>query len=213
MSLPRPHDLVWSSQRPLAGQGDVLPDWVTHGWQTHLPLVVRRDRQQAHRLAVGIRGISRSQRAAAWLDPAHIVRVVTPQSLVADVNLLLSSAFVSQPPVQALIALVGMALPWSWGVTGSCGYALATDIPVMHASSDLDLMIRCDTPCQAEMFADFHRALAHLPCRTDVQINTPQGGFALSEWLRGGDVMLKTDFGPCLVRNPWQPISEDDGAQ
>ncbi|MBU5894992.1 hypothetical protein JVW19_23735, partial [Vibrio cholerae O1] len=35
---------------------------------------------------------------------------------------------------------------WTWGVTGSCGYALATGLPVMHADSDLDLTVRCPQP-------------------------------------------------------------------
>ena len=206
MDFPRPHDLVWSRQHPVSAPGQALPEWVSTGWRPHLPLVVRRDVQDGHRLPVGVRGISRSQRAAAWVSMADVSRVVTPESLVADVNSLLRSDFVSQQPVQALITLIGLQLPWVWGVTGSCGYALATDIPVMHAHSDLDLLIRSDTPCVREDFTDFYQRLTQLPCRADVQINTPQGGFALSEWLRGGDVMLKTDRGPRLVANPWLPM-------
>nr|VUD28377.1 phosphoribosyl-dephospho-CoA transferase [Raoultella sp. NCTC 9187] len=30
-----------------------------------------------------------------------------------------------------------------------------------------------------------------LPCRTDTQIETPFGAFALNEWLREGRVLLK----------------------
>ncbi|WP_369789490.1 malonate decarboxylase holo-ACP synthase [Rouxiella sp. WC2420] len=210
MDFPRAHDLVWSKQRPFAAEGQVLPDWVASGWQTHLPLVVRRDIHNSDCLPVGVRGISRSQRAAAWIDPAEVSRIVTPESLVADANRLLRSTFVSQQPVQALITLIGLRLPWVWGVTGSCGYALATDIPVMHADSDLDLLIRCDTAQPREEFSDFYRQLTLLPCRADVQINTPQGGFSLSEWLRGGSVLLKTACGPRLVDNPWSPTVEED---
>jgi len=209
MDFPRAHDLVWSRQRPVAAKGQILPAWVSAGWQTHLPLVVRRDLSDEHRLPVGVRGMSRSQRAAAWISPADIRRIVTPESLVADSNILLRSAFVSQQPVQALITLIEMRLPWIWGVTGSCGYALATDIPVMHADSDLDLLIRCDTPQPREAFSDFYHQLSRLPCRADVQVNTPQGGFSLSEWLRDTRVMLKTDAGPFRVDNPWLPLAEE----
>ncbi|MBU9845004.1 malonate decarboxylase holo-ACP synthase [Rahnella ecdela] len=204
MSDPRAHDFVWISDRSVLQSDDTLPAWVNTGWRTSLPLVVRRDKRADGAIPVGIRGLTRIQRAAAWIDPAVVVRVVSPESLVSDVNALLHSPFVSQQPVQALITLSSLNLPFQWGVTGSCAYALVSDLPVMHADSDLDLLVRCDTPVDASRFSDFYDQLQRLPCRTDVQINTPQGGFALSEWLRGGDVMLKTASGPQLVRDPWQ---------
>jgi len=136
------------------------------------------------------------------------VRAVTPESLVSDINVLLHSPFVSQQPVQALITLCNLQLPFRWGVPGSCAHALASDLPGMPAASDLDLLVRCDAPVDSSQFSDFYDQLQRLPCRADVQITTPQGGFALSEWLRGGDIMLKTASGPLLVRDPWQPPAE-----
>lgn len=207
MSLPRAHDLIWIADRSALQSDEPLPAWVNN-WQTHLPLVVRRDRRTDGAIAVGIRGMTRIQRAAAWVDPSAIVRVVTPESLVADPVSLLHSRFISLQPMQALITMASLKWPWPWGVTGSCGYTMASDIPVMHADSDLDLLVRCDQPVSAEAFADLEATLQQLPCRADVQINTPQGGFALSEWLRGGEVMLKTDTGPVRVRDPWQVPGE-----
>ncbi|RJT42123.1 malonate decarboxylase holo-ACP synthase [Rahnella woolbedingensis] len=204
MCDPRAHDFVWISDRSALQSDDTLPAWVNTGWRTSLPLVVRRDKRADGAIPVGIRGMIRIQRAAAWIDPAAVVRVVTPESLVSDVNTLLHSPFVSQQPVQALITLCSLQLPFPWGVTGSCAYALASDLPVMHADSDLDLLVRCDTLADPSLFSDFYDQLQRLPCRADVQINTPHGGFALSEWLRGGDVMLKTSSGPQLVRDPWR---------
>ena len=208
MCDPRAHDFVWISDRSALQSDDVLPAWVNTGWRTALPLVVRRDKRADGAIPVGIRGLTRIQRAAAWIDPAAVVRAVTPESLVSDINVLLHSPFVSQQPVQALITLCNLQLPFRWGVTGSCAYALASDLPVMHAGSDLDLLVRCDAPVDASQFSDFYDQLQRLPCRADVQITTPQGGFALSEWLRGGDIMLKTASGPLLVRDPWQPPAE-----
>lgn len=69
---------------------------------------------------------------------------------------LLHSSFVSQPPVQALIMLAQRPWPWGWGVTGSCGYALATEIPVMHADSDLDLLVRCPQPASPRSCSGWH---------------------------------------------------------
>ena len=204
MCNPRAHDFVWISDRSALQCDDSLPEWVNTNWRTTLPLVVRRDKRADGAIPVGIRGMTRIQRAAAWADPAAVVRVVTPESLVSDINALLHSPFVSQQPVQALITLCNLQLPFPWGVTGSCAYALASDLPVMHADSDLDLLVRCDVPVDSAPFFDFYEQLQRLPCRADVQINTPQGGFALSEWLRGGDIMLKTASGPLLVSDPWQ---------
>jgi len=202
MSLPRAHDLIWIADRASLENAQGLPDWVSN-WRPHLPLVVRRDRRDDGAIPVGIRGMTKIQRAAAWIKPEDVLRVVTPESLVADPVTLLHSRFISLQPMQALITLASLKLPWQWGVTGSCAYAIASDIPVMHAESDLDLLIRCDQPVDSIEFSAFHTRLEEMPCRVDVQITTPQGGFSLTEWLRGGEFMLKTDSGPVLVTDPW----------
>ncbi|MXG36341.1 phosphoribosyl-dephospho-CoA transferase, partial [Escherichia coli] len=41
-------------------------------------------------------------------------------------------------------------------------------------------------------------------CRADTQVDTPEGGFALAEWLRDGKTLLKTQCGPRLVADPWR---------
>ncbi|MFD1803993.1 malonate decarboxylase holo-ACP synthase [Mixta tenebrionis] len=203
--LPRPHDLIWLSD-PQALQGE-LPDWVAQQWQPTLPLVVRRDSHPAGLIAVGIRGIGRERRAAAWLPATAVARRVTPESL-ANVASLLRSVFVSQPPVQGAILLAQRAWPWQWGITGSCGYALATEVPVLHSGSDLDLLIRAPQPLAPEKFQAWRQQLLRLPCRADTQVETPCGAFALNEWLRDGRALLKTNRGPRLVKDPWQAETE-----
>lgn len=199
----QPHDLIWVRTRD-ALQGE-LPDWVASQWRSALPLVVRRDidRQQG-RIPVGIRGLKREQRAAAWIDPAQAVRVLTPEALSTPQRLL-QSPFVSQQPLQAAIQLAQQRWPWPWGVTGSAGYALATEVPVMHDQSDLDLLIRCPQPVAEQALRDWQQFVSQLPCRVDSQVETPLGAFALAEWLRDGQVLLKTADGPRLTRQPWGP--------
>lgn len=92
---------------------------------------------------------------------------------------------------------------WSWGVTGSTGFALTTGLPVLHASSDLDLLIRAPQPLQAEEVTAWQQQVSRLPCRADTQVETPVGAFALNEWLREGRVLLKTARGPRLTHLPW----------
>ncbi|MCS5826078.1 malonate decarboxylase holo-ACP synthase [Klebsiella pneumoniae subsp. pneumoniae] len=111
--------------------------------------------------------------------------------------------FVSQPPVQGAIALTLHRWPWGWGVTGSTGYALATEIPVLHAASDLDLLIRAPQPLDREALLEWQTRVAQLPCRADTQVETPYGAFALNEWLRDGRALLKTSRGARLTATPW----------
>jgi phosphoribosyl-dephospho-CoA transferase len=206
MSLPRAHDLIWIADRSALESDDALPEWVSH-WRTHLPLVVRHGKRADGAIAVGIRGMTRTQRATAWVAPSAIVRTVTPESLVANPVSLLHSRFISQPPMQSLITFASLKWPWPWGVAGSCAYTMASDIPAMHADSNLDLLMRCDQPESVEAFHELNTTLQQLPCRTDVQIVTPRGSFALDEWLQGGEVQLETGAGSVQVRDPWQSLA------
>lgn len=196
----RPHDLLWLTARDaLEGVTDA---WVDEVWHTGLPVVVRRDVASNGRVPVGVRGMRREQRAAAWVKPEHVTRVVSPEQLV-EPQTLLRSPFISQPPVQLALQLAQLRFAWRWGVTGSTAYALATGIPVLHATSDLDLLIRAPQPLSHSELARWQQYLSGGLCRADTQVETPNGGFALAEWLRDARVMLKTNHGPRLVSDPW----------
>lgn len=198
--MSSPHDLIWVSDRT-ALQGD-LPEWVASQWRSALPLVVRRDYDEGGRVPVGVRGLRRDLRAAGWVDPRHIRRILSPEML-SDPARLLASPYISQPPLQAAVQLAQQAWTWRWGITGSVGYALATEVPVLRASSDLDLLIRSEQPLDRAELSRWQTFVSQLPCRVDTQIGTPRGGFALNEWLREGRVLLKTPHGPCLTDRPW----------
>lgn len=196
----RPHDLLWLTARDALEE--VTEPWVAEIWHAGLPVVVRRDVDSNGRVPVGVRGMRREQRAAAWVKREQITRVVAPEQLI-EPQALLRSPFISQPPVQLALQLAQQSFSWRWGVTGSTAYALATGIPVIHATSDLDLLIRAPQPLSAEELARWQQQLSGGLCRADTQVETPNGGFALAEWLRDGRVMLKTNLGPRLVSDPW----------
>ncbi|MEW7313378.1 malonate decarboxylase holo-ACP synthase [Buttiauxella gaviniae] len=200
MNTPRPHDLLWLDDH--AQLEGVSEEWVASQWRPSLPVVVRRDVNHEGRIPVGVRGMRRDQRAAGWVNSASIKRTVSPESLTAR-DVLLNSPFVSMPPVQGAIQLALREWPWIWGITGSVGYALATEVPVLHAESDLDLLIRCPQPVERETLQEWQQVIGLLLCRADTQIETPQGAFALAEWLRDRRVLLKTSSGPQLVSDPW----------
>lgn len=196
----RPHDLIWLNARD-ALEG-AIESWVDGVWHTGLPVVVRRDVDEAGRIPVGVRGMKRDQRAAGWVKPIAVTRICTPESLV-DPQVLLRSPFISQPPVQVALLLSQQQWPWRWGITGSTGYALATGIPVIHASSDLDLTIRAPQALDRSSLEEWQQQLTDGLCRADTQVETPYGAFALNEWLRDGKALLKTSRGPRLVSDPW----------
>lgn len=206
-----PHDLIRVNGVQALQSAAPLPGWVGEVWHPGLPLVVRRDYSADGLIPAGIRGNTRAERVAVWVDPAAVIETVMPEMLVADTGKLAASPFADTLPVQALLELANRSIPWSWGVTGSCGYALATGKAVMHADSDLDILVRCPELAKPADFDELADIMASLPCRTDVQIETPAGAFALKEWLRQsrnnprGRVLLKTDFGPVLTDNPWRP--------
>jgi phosphoribosyl-dephospho-CoA transferase len=200
MNTARPHDLLWLTDSDALE--DVSEEWVASQWQPRLPVVVRRDVNHDGRIPVGVRGMRRDQRAAGWANAAKIKRLVSPEDL-ASRDLLVKSPFVSMPPVQGAIQLALREWPWIWGITGSCGYALATEVPVLHADSDLDLLIRCPQRVERESLLEWQAVIGQLLCRADTQIETPQGAFALAEWLRDGRVLLKTNRGPEIVTDPW----------
>lgn len=196
----RPHDLIWLTTRDALE--DIQEPWVDAAWHTGLPVVVRRDIEGSGRIPVGVRGLKREQRAAGWVNPHQIARVVSPEQLSAEESLL-RSPFITQPPVQVAVQLSRISWPWTWGITGSTGYALATGIAVIHAASDLDLLIRAPQPLSRTDLLSWQSQLEGALCRADTQVETPLGGFALNEWLRDGKTLLKTDRGPRLTANPW----------
>ncbi|AVJ19162.1 malonate decarboxylase holo-ACP synthase [Serratia sp. JUb9] len=202
----RPHDLLWTESVEALIFPGASPTWVARQQLRDLPLVVRRDMPRDGAVPVGIRGETRAQRAAAWLPPAAVRRRVTPESLVAGLSA--ASPFAALPPVRALRELAAQPWRWAWGVTGSCGYALATGLPVMHPDSDLDLTVRCPQPVGRAALHALAQRLRTLPCRVDLQVETPYGGFALNEWLRDGRVLLKTNGGPYLTDAPWSAPQE-----
>lgn len=201
----RPHDMLWTDGFSSLLSDDPLPSWVNEQWNASLPVIVRRDHSAKGLIPVGIRGKEKHERAPAWIAPENVSRRLSPESLVKDRETLLASPFADAKPVKAIVDILELTLPYAWGPTGSCAYALASGRAVMHPESDLDMLIRCAEPVLPEAFAPLLAKWDTLPCKTDIQIETPFGAFALKEWIRekGRRVLLKTDFGPVLTADPW----------
>jgi phosphoribosyl-dephospho-CoA transferase len=203
----RPHDLLWLADPTALRMAGARPAWATPQWLAVTPVVVRRAASgEPGQLPVGLRGATRSERCAAQVPAAQVLRVRTPEEVVAGWLRRGSHLERQLPCLQTLAALAPAlnALPIAWGVTGSVGFTLASGFDVLRQDSDLDLLVRAPSPANAAMLHRIAALTNGNAARVDVQVETSTGAFALQEWLRtGGPVLLKTAHGPALCDDPW----------
>jgi len=198
MYAPRPHDLLWG-MTPAMLPADA-PAWVQSVLAAGEPVVVRRALVAPDQVAVGVRGRGREQRFAGQMRLLDIERWVSPEALRGEGEL-------SSPALRALCQVSAWLNDheWLWGPTGSTGFQLATGIEVLHAGSDLDLLLRAPVSIPREQAARLLKQLEGAACRVDAQLETPQGAVALREWASGARrVLLKSAAGVRLVSDPWQ---------
>jgi phosphoribosyl-dephospho-CoA transferase len=208
----RPHDLLRLADGAGISYEGSVPAWVPASLTWAPWVVVRRARIPTALIPVGIRGSTRAERLAAFLDPTAVTARVTPEGL-ATVR-----AWQQTPATHSADALLRVlntaeelfaSQNLVWGPTGSVGFKLATGITTVGPTSDLDMVIRAPEPWPPERARGLADALARLPMPVDVQLDTPAGAVALTEYARGGRVLLRTPDGPKLVRDPWERITAD----
>jgi len=197
----RPHDLLRLTSSTAVQVADP-PDWLAAALQCTPWVVVRRAEPLAGRIAVGVRGSSREQRCAAFLDAAAIAEIVRPEDLVPSASWH-AAARREHPVIEALtqIAPVLTSTGLVWGVAGAAGFELATGQPVLTPVSDLDLILRVDFPLPLDALMAIGAGLARTDVVTDVVVETPVGSVALAELLGcSHSVLVKTADGPQLVK-------------
>ncbi len=201
----RAHDLLWLERRWLrASTTASVPSWVSEGCG---PVVVRRESvADTQMIAVGVRGNDRSQRFAAYAPIAQVTECMSPYD-IAQMEAWLEHPLRDQMPVLQTLQQVAPLLNQyllRWGVTGSLGYELVTGTSQIHVASDLDLVIDAPQYLSRAMAQSLCDTLRDVPCRVDVQIETPAGAIALQEWANNcPTVLLKAETGPVLVADPW----------
>lgn len=203
----RPHDLLWLQDASALVFSAPQPPWATPAWLALAPVVVRRAAlADTAQVPVGLRGATRSERCAARVAAAQVVRVHTPEDIARRAA---SSAVVRDSALPCLQTLARLgreldALPLAWGVTGGVGFSLASGLDVLRPDSDLDLIVRAPLAADADALRAVAVVLRAAQARVDAQVETPLGAFALQEWLRtGGPVLLKTNRGPVLTDDAW----------
>lgn len=193
-----PHDLLFLHRPDAFAYDGVRPDWLDPA----APLVVRRETTASGIIPVGARGLQRNERCKGHVALADVAATLTPRMLKDQAR----SAEGDLPCIAALRALAPRldALGLDWGPVGGAGYWLACRLPVLRATSDLDLLVRLPHRPAAALVDALCALQDGQPCRLDIQVDTGAGGFALAEYARGGRVLLKTNDGPRLVDDPWE---------
>ncbi|SDT59166.1 malonate decarboxylase holo-ACP synthase [Pseudomonas granadensis] len=200
VNIPLAHDLLWG-MTPAQLPADASP-WAIESLAAGQPVVVRRALSAEGLIAVGVRGLLREQRLAAFMRVDSIVRRVSPEALCH-----VDSAR-DLPVMQALRQLRPMLddCGWIWGVSGSVGFELASGFAAMHAASDLDLILRAPQPITRHQARELIAFVDRAACRVDMQLQTPFGAVALREWASASArVLLKNAQQAQLVVDPWQP--------
>ena len=202
----RPHDLIEISDVSLLKWNE-RKVWADPSLERTPFVVVRRaERPNQDYIPVGIRGDNRNQREAGFLHQNGVKNILTPYWLKEQRMWKRLNGDRKQMPVIAVMDLVNEIIAdWRWGPTGSAGFEMATGYPALKVTSDLDLVIDAPQEFDSYKAKKLLQKLDTLSIRIDIQVETGNGAFLLREFIeqRTKTVVLRTNYGPKLVRNPW----------
>jgi phosphoribosyl-dephospho-CoA transferase len=153
-----------------------------------------------------VRGSARQERWAYSVNLRSVRERVSPEALARRRSWSSVPALRRGLPALAILdAVVGLleGRDLAWGPTGSVGYELASGLPAVGESSDLDLILRSPEPLPRATAREILEDLSSLPARADAQIDTGIGSVALAEWAAGKEVLLRRACGPVLTEDPW----------
>jgi len=202
------HDLI-RLREPIALTVDApVPSWVDPVLRRTPWVVVRRGAGRDGMVPVGVRGLTRQQRFAAYVVGAEIISRLSPEDLAASPRVIERERLAAVPALAALgrVASVLACQGRRWGLIGSIGFEIATGVAAATPASDLDLILRQDRRLLLDEAADLRAALAAAaaPARVDVLLETPGGGVLLADLAAGPkQVLVRTWKGPCLTNDPW----------
>jgi phosphoribosyl-dephospho-CoA transferase len=208
-SSPAPtHDLI-RLREPIALTVDApVPSWVEPALRRTPWVVVRRGYVRDGMMPVGVRGLTRQQRFAAFLAVAEIADRLSPEDLTVS-RYIVEGKRKDVVPALAALARVAPILArrgHRWGPGGSVGFEFATGVPTATRSSDLDLVLLQDRRFEPNEAFDLRAALAEAaaPARIDVMIETPGGGVSLADLAAmPAQVLVRTPDGARLAADPW----------
>ena len=200
----RPHDLLRLKDGARLARAD-LSEWAIRSLRQTPFVVVRRSAISDDLIPVGIRGVTRDQRHAAFVHADDIENIITPESLA------IARSWKS-PPCRAHAAFVALDriaaaaddIDLNWGPGGSVGFELATGTHALTASSDVDIVVYPDDRHTWDALTSFRDAVSDANIRVDILIETTLGAAALDEWIASPQhVLIKMCDGPRLGEFSW----------
>jgi phosphoribosyl-dephospho-CoA transferase len=206
-ALPSPlvHDLVLLNSYEVDAAHAAEAGWIKSTLRECPWVVVRRTLAPDGKISIGIRGEERQQRAGGFARYEQIEKLLSPRHLRSDH---IAGNRRALPAMQSLVFLetVLSSFPLDWGPGGSVGYELASERPVVHAKSDLDLVIRAPKRLNRKFAEELWVILLSSPGKIDCRIETPACGFSLDEYIRSeaASLLVRTPAGPVLANDPWQ---------
>ena len=202
------HDLI-RLREPIALTVDApVPSWVEPALRRTPWVVVRRGYVSDGMMPVGVRGLTRQERFAAFLAVAEIADRLSPEDLTASHYAVKQKRRDVVPALAALtrVASILARRGYRWGPGGSVGFEIASTIPTATRSSDLDLILRQDRRLEPNEAFELRAALAEAaaPARVDVLLETPRGGVSLADLAaRPAQILVRTPAGARLAADPW----------
>jgi phosphoribosyl-dephospho-CoA transferase len=202
------HDLI-RLREPIALTVDApAPAWVEPALRRTPWVVVRRGYVCDGMMPIGVRGLARQQRFAAFLPVADIAFRLLPEDLTVSRCAIEQKRREAVPVLDALARVASILERGSsrWGPGGSVGFELATGVPTATVSSDLDVILRQDRPLEQNEAFDLRAALTEAagPARIDVMLETPRGGVSLADLVAmPAHVLVRTPEGARLAADPW----------
>ncbi|MED1796975.1 malonate decarboxylase holo-ACP synthase [Brevibacillus nitrificans] len=187
-----------------------IPDWAHHSLRTAPFVVVRRVPIVNELVPIGIRGSERNQRYGAFLPRDKIVQRITPEQLAErkEWRTKQNTSFQNVWGALEVVDAVLGAFKLAWGPTGSVGFELACHVPSIKLMSDLDIVVRVPEVLDRRDASEIYRELCSTSVRVDVQLDTPSGVIALSEFVHSdGRILVRSEKGPELITNPWRNIN------
>ncbi|MGO8672368.1 MAG: malonate decarboxylase holo-ACP synthase [Capsulimonadaceae bacterium] len=207
------HDLI-RLREPIALTVDApVPSWVEPVLRRTPWVVVRRGHVRDGMMPVGVRGVTRQQRFAAFLAVSEVADRLSPEDLAASPLVIERERKAAVPALAALarVAIVLACRGRRWGPGGSIGFEIATGVAAATPSSDLDLILRQDRRLLPDEAVELRAALAEaaVPARVDVLLETPGGGVLLADLAaRPEHLLVRTRAGPRRTADPWSSSAD-----
>ena len=185
------HDLVYLKSMDQIEYFSDYPDWMNEDVMAQGIAVVRRMKVEDGKVAIGFRGDNRSKRFAAITTLSNIKRVIRPFDVLAN----------SYPAThfQSLTYIEKALDDFKWGVGGSVGFSMATEINVCHENSDIDIILYCEKLQELDQLKPILSQLQKSAHRVDVQVEILGiGAVVLADYLEHSSFIVRTSTGPIL---------------